>query len=377
MSTFEVPEPILNSPYEEPAEHWRLAEGEVPTRAAGRRPAMYWYRPPATETVDTPGEGAGTAIELKLVNRIRERVKAWRGQDWPGVTRTTLELLRYWRREGRQHRLFFAQMEAVETIVFLTEARADLRQGLDVPADDALHPFRRYACKMATGSGKTTVMGMLAAWSILNKAQARADARFSDVVLVVCPNVTIRDRLAELKPEAGDASLYRTRDLVPPHLMADLTQGRVLVTNWHVFEPLRLDVGGISARVSRRGRREITQEAIRISDKTTTARGTRYLTPADFERQVAAGMVRVLREERDPEGHLVKVFVERERFVESDTALVNRVLQRDIGGKQNILVFNDELDSARFSGSRPVPAVRSPSPANAGLIVQWRPRSSG
>jgi len=28
---------------------------------------------------------------------------------------------------------------------------------------------------------------MLAAWSILNKVNNRSDARFSDVVLVVCP----------------------------------------------------------------------------------------------------------------------------------------------------------------------------------------------
>ena len=56
---------------------------------------------------------------------------------------------------------------------------------------------------MATGSGKTTVMGMLAAWSILNKVNDRGDARFSDVVLVVCPNVTIRERLAELDPNRG------------------------------------------------------------------------------------------------------------------------------------------------------------------------------
>jgi type III restriction enzyme len=50
---------------------------------------------------------------------------------------------------------------------------------------------------MATGSGKTTVMGMIAAWSILNKVHERSNARYSDVVLVVCPNVTIRSRLGE------------------------------------------------------------------------------------------------------------------------------------------------------------------------------------
>ena len=47
-------------------------------------------------------------------------------------------------------------------------------------------------------------MGMLAAWSILNKVNDRSDARFSDVVLIVCPNVTIRDRLAGTGPR-GEA----------------------------------------------------------------------------------------------------------------------------------------------------------------------------
>jgi type III restriction enzyme len=178
-------------------------------------------------------------------NLIRQRLKEWREQGWPGVSRTTLELLNYWRRDGRQQPLFFAQLEAAETIIFLTEARGDFLQGIDIPWDepsperqtDGYKAFLRYALKMATGTGKTTVMGMLAACSILNKVNDRSDARFSDVALVVCPNVTIRRRLGELDPQEGEASLYRTRDLVPPHLMPDLTKGRVLVTNWHVFEP--------------------------------------------------------------------------------------------------------------------------------------------
>jgi type III restriction enzyme len=104
----------------------------------------------------------------------------------------------------------------------------------DEPSDDrkaeGYGGFQRYACKMATGSGKTTVMGMLtASWSVLNKVNNRNDGRFSDVVLVVCPNVTIRQRLAELNSENGEASIYRTRDLVPPHLMPLMTQGKVFV----------------------------------------------------------------------------------------------------------------------------------------------------
>lgn len=363
MSSYEVPEPIQNTPFEEPRKYWYIREGEQPELRDGRRPAIVY--PPRDDrrernvewTPDSticPSRDFSPGYELALVNLIRERVKAWREQGYPGVTRTTLELLQWWQRDGREKRLFYAQLEAAEAIIFLTEARADFRQGIEVPRDDpsdekkaeGFAGFLRYACKMATGSGKTTVMAMLAAWSILNKVNDRSDRRFSDVVLVVCPNVTIRSRLAELDPEAGEASIYLTRDLVPRHLMSRLTQGKVLPTNWHVFEPQSTRVGGESARVVRAGQEVRTKELIQIGDKTTTARGKRYLTLEDFERQVAAGMLTVLEEERDKHGTLEKVRVERLQYIESDTALVNRVLGHDIGGKQNILVMNDEAHHA-------------------------------
>ncbi len=354
MAEFEVSEPIICSPYEEPSEHWRLLEGETARRELGRRPAMYFYRPDAKSTDAALTADAGIAIELKLVNLIRERVRAWREAGWPNVTGTTLELLQYWRRDGREHRLFFAQLEAAETIIFLSEARRDFLQGLDIPRDEpserqkeeGARAFLRYACKMATGSGKTTVMGMLAAWSILNKVHGHADARFSDVVLIVCPNVTIRSRLSELDPQHGEASLYRTRDLVPAHLMPDLARGKVLVTNWHVFEPQTLQAGGVSAKVMKAGVRKRVLELIYIGPKTTTARGRRYLTREEYGRQIDAGLLEVLNEATGPSDEIKYARVASERFIESDTALVNRVLGRDVGGKQNILVFNDEAHHA-------------------------------
>lgn len=354
MSEFEVPQPIICSPFAEPDKHWHLEEGGTPTAPTpGRRPAHYFYREPGRETEE--GAPTGTLIELKLVNLVRNRVAAWRRDRYAGVTATTLELLNYWRRDGRAFRPFFAQLEAVETIIFLNEARRDYLQGISVPSDEpsdkqkadhGYKAFQRYACKMATGAGKTTVMGMLSAWSILNKVHDRSNARYSDVVVVVCPNVTIRSRLAELDPKLGDASLYRKSDLVPPHLMPDLTQGRVLVTNWHVFEPHGMQTGGISARVSRAGRREVVPELITIGAKTTTARGRRYLTPDEYARQAAAGMIDIRDEERDRDGNLVRAYVSRERYVESDTALLNRILGREVGSKQNILVLNDEAHHA-------------------------------
>lgn len=354
MSNFEVSEPILSSPFEEPKAHWWIVEGEVPERRRGRRFAHYFYRDPRSATKESAETDIGTMIELKIVTRIRERITAWRAAGYPGASRTTLELLAYWSREGRKQPLFFAQREAVETVIFLTEARADFRQGIDIPRDEPSDDkkakgyagFMRYACKMATGSGKSTVMGMIAAWSILNKQADRSDARFSDVVLIVCPNVTIRDRLRELDPETGDASLYRTRDLLPQHLMPLILNGKVFVTNWHVFEPRTPQVAGDSAKVIRAGVAERRIETIIIGDKTTTARGKRYLKLDDFERQVAAGLLTVLGEDRDKRENLVRVRVESVRYLESDTALVDRVLGREVGGKRNILVLNDEAHHA-------------------------------
>ncbi len=356
---FEVETPILNSAFDEPARHWRFFD-DAPARAEdGRRPAHYFYRDPRTATVHAD---AGTQIELELVNRIRDRLSAWRelalaGKPGSGVTATTRELLAYWRRPERRDArtaLFFAQLEAAETIIFLTEARADFLQGIRVereePGDDGrargFRAFQRYCCKMATGSGKSTVMAMLAAWSILNKRANKGDARFSDAVVIVCPNVTIRDRLGELDPARGEASLYRTRDLVPPHLMSELAQGRLLITNWHAFEPQAPSGAGDTARVNKAGVRETRTEYVYLGERNETARGKRYLTPDAFDRQRILGMLRVLREEKNADGSIKRYVVETERYVESDTHLVDRVLGAELKGRRNVLVFNDEAHHA-------------------------------
>ena len=120
----------------------------------------------------------------------------------------------------------------------------------------------------------------------------------------------------------------------------------MIVTNWHVFEPQSVQVGGVSAKVSRAGVKVRSRETITIGAKTTTARGSRYLTLEDYERQRAAGLIDVIEEERDPDGALKKVRIESERYVESDTSLVNRIIGREVGGKRNILVMNDEAHHA-------------------------------
>jgi len=220
----EVDSPIINSPFREPECHWQIERGKPPVKAEGRRRASYFYRVPehagrgrkSKKQADLFDDAKGEEIELEIVNLIRQRVKEWRegsrsgGVAYDGASPVTKELLELWRSGDRMQRLFFAQIEAAETIIFLTEAPDIYRKGLpEIPKDEpgleskaaGIRAFLRFACKMATGSGKTTVMGMLAGWSILNSVASPRDDRFSDTILIVCPNVTIRERLQEL----GDA----------------------------------------------------------------------------------------------------------------------------------------------------------------------------
>ena len=124
-----VDQPIVNDAFLEPTRYWAFDEG-IPELRQGRRPAGYLLAP---RTRDTVGPRAAEAsVDLPLVNKIRSRVKSWRVNGYPGATRMTRILLEYWRREDRR-KLFFCQLEAAETIIWLTESPASERQGIEVP----------------------------------------------------------------------------------------------------------------------------------------------------------------------------------------------------------------------------------------------------
>src|SRR4051794_37953084 len=101
MSSFEVEEPILNSPFAEPNEYWQIEEGKPPTRVAGRRRAGYFYRDPRAPELEARQAVRGDWQELELVNLIRDRLEAWRTAGYAGASRTTLDLIKHWRRDGR------------------------------------------------------------------------------------------------------------------------------------------------------------------------------------------------------------------------------------------------------------------------------------
>jgi type III restriction enzyme len=264
-----APDPILNNPYEEPSRHWSYADG-VPRETPERRPASYWFKTQKIGTTQESLFAEEERDELPLVNKLRADVKNWRRSKYRGASKVTQELFAYWFTQDRHRPLFFCQRESVETIIYLlevaipgrlaatgyrkfevdAEALGKLLTGvnaftelvekafyprlIDAPVDSSALPLRRLGCKMATGSGKTIVMAMLITWAFCNRGRNPSSTQFPSAILVTAPNLTVKERLQVLRPDAHE-NYYDVFDLVPVKYRELLNAGKVLVTNWHAF----------------------------------------------------------------------------------------------------------------------------------------------
>ena len=254
--------PILNSPYKPPTRHHPLDKDGQPLDlppADGRRRSQLLTPVPKARKKQGKSKQASFVLEdahglstaeqeyndNPVINEIRGYVESWRKipnpDDW-GVSPHTRRLLQHWRREEWQNqRPFFCQIEAVETAIWLTEvARLDrrhekFRQLLRDANAQANPELFRLAFKMATGTGKTTVMAMLIAWQTINAARTSNSSLFSHGFLVVTPGITIKDRLRVLQPN-DPGSYYQPRELVPSDMLADLGKLKIVITNYHAFK---------------------------------------------------------------------------------------------------------------------------------------------
>ena len=246
MTKTTIENPVINSPYVEPAQHFLTSsDGEVTGEIDPRRRPSEFFVPVARPkklsgqlSMDAFG-GPRRQQPNEIVNEIRQAVQRWRQQDYPHITSTTRDLLDHWRDDDRERRLFFCQMEAAETAIYLTEAAekmGDTKALNVIRQENATHNggLPRFAFKMATGSGKTVLMAMLIAWQALNKAANPQDKRYSDRFLVVTPGITIRDRLRVLLPNDSE-NYYRTMDVVTPEQLDRLQAATILITNFHGF----------------------------------------------------------------------------------------------------------------------------------------------
>jgi type III restriction enzyme len=242
-----IENPILNSPFAMPRRHFRFDDDGITDVIEESRRRSSYFIPianPKKKGKQLTFETQWTqdrAKENDHVNFIRSRVSLWRDRGHPDVTPVTRNLLAYWTAAERERRLFFCQIEALETLVYLTEAASKsnddaLLNQLREAVTAAGTPLPRQACKMATSSGKTIVMAMLIAWQTLNRLAYPSSGRFSDAFLIVTPGITIRDRLRVLLPSDPN-NVYRELDLVPAESLADLGTAKIVITNYHAFKP--------------------------------------------------------------------------------------------------------------------------------------------
>jgi type III restriction enzyme len=120
----------------------------------------------------------------------------------------------------------------------------------------------RLAMKMATGSGKTTVMAMLMAWHTVNAVRSLNSSLFSRGFLIVTPGITIRDRLRVLLPSDPE-NYYATRHLMPQEMLLEMAKAKIVNTNFHALGRRRvLDTNKTGEAILSRWRNEelITEE---------------------------------------------------------------------------------------------------------------------
>jgi len=243
---------------------------EIPGRVPWTKPTSYLVKDGAVDSGWRVETSCRRPTGMLLVRKIRTAVDDWRDQGYPGASEVTRRLFAYWFDEDHEvanfsapFRYYFCQREAIETLVWLAEIygrkdakdlimthaevfKKDLfldniafqttmdgrrqirryvpeleRDGVqDLPPDD----LRRYAFKMATGSGKTWVMAMAVVWSYFHKKRI-AGSPLSTNILIVAPNVIVYQRLA--KDFAANRIFYEL-PLIPPEWRGSFSQKVIL-----------------------------------------------------------------------------------------------------------------------------------------------------
>jgi len=231
---------------------------EIPGRRPWDRPTSYLVKDIKAQTGWREETSCRRPSQLLLITKIRVVVDAWRDQGYPGASEVARRLFAYWFDEDHDvagfpvpFRYYFCQREAIETLVWLVEiygkhdtkeliqshaevfkkdlfmdnivfqttmdGKRQLRRYVpelendgiqDLPPED----LRRYAFKMATGSGKTWVMAMAVVWSYFHKKHI-AGSELSTNFLIVAPNVIVYQRLEK---DFASNRIFHELPLIPP-----------------------------------------------------------------------------------------------------------------------------------------------------------------
>ena len=197
-----------------------------------------------------------------LVYKIRLAVTRWRDDGYQGASDTSKSLMNFWFNQGHligqtSFGFFFSQREAIESIIYLYEVakagdkyelmRFDSSERVSTGMFD--ETWTRYVVKMATGTGKTKVMGLTLVWSYFHKLY-EVDSTLSKNFLVIAPNIIVLNRLRKdfdgLKmffeepfiPDNGfDGKDWKNDFQLTLHIQDDLKpiteSGNIFLTNIH------------------------------------------------------------------------------------------------------------------------------------------------
>ena len=236
-------------------------------------PSIRWF--PADE--DLREKGFDKLIP-PLVATLRKEVKEWRDKKYDGASETSKALLNWWFKEEHivynqdgssyNFRYYFAQREALETVVWLYEVAKvkDKFHLIRYNSTGVLSPqmftedWLRFVIKMATGAGKTKVMSLVVAWAYFHRLY-EPDSNLAKNFLLITPNVIVFERI---KKDFEGNNIFFTDSVLPDngyqgqnwqddfqitlHLQDELKSisntGNIFLTNIHrVFES---DVSGAS-----------------------------------------------------------------------------------------------------------------------------------
>jgi type III restriction enzyme len=170
-------------------------------------PAIRWF--PADEALRATRMDN---LMPPLVAALRQKVKDFRDSGYVGASDTSRSLLNWWfktphlipQADGTmaEFQYFFAQREALETIIYLTDV-VGVKDKFDLMRFDSSgavsasmfdETWRRFVVKMATGAGKTKVLSLALAWSFYHKLY-EPDSALARNFLVIAPNIIVLDRI--------------------------------------------------------------------------------------------------------------------------------------------------------------------------------------
>lgn len=243
-------------------------------------PEFRWF--PAEEELRQKGY---EKLLPPLVAALRVKVKEWRDSDYKGVSATSYALLDWWFRnkhmmeqqdgEDFEFRYYFAQREAIETVIYLYEI-AKVKDKYDLIRYDSSgivssgmfdEEWRRFIIKMATGSGKTKVLSLILAWSYFHKLYEE-ESDLARNFLIITPNIIVLDRI---RADFDGLKIFYSDPILPENGFFDKNWRDAFHLTVHIQDNVNVtrDVGNIFLTNIHRVYESNNKEASFEDDNTT------------------------------------------------------------------------------------------------------------